>query len=81
MNRTVAEVSSRLGLLPRDVLSDRRDADLVNARREIARLLRARGLSWSAIGRLLGRHHRSVMNLLHPRAQGRSPNLVTAARR
>jgi chromosomal replication initiation ATPase DnaA len=69
VNQIIAEVSSRRGLLSRDVLSDRRDAELVNARREIARLLRAKGLSWSAIGRFLKRDHRSIMNLLHPRAQ------------
>jgi chromosomal replication initiation ATPase DnaA len=69
VNQIIAEVSSRRGLLSKDVLSDRRDAELVNARREITRLLRARGLSWSAIGRFLRRDHRSIMNLIYPRAQ------------
>ena len=41
-----------------------REAALVDARQDVAVMLRARGLSLPQIGRVINRHHASVLNLL-----------------
>lgn len=46
------------------LLSKRRTADLVEKRKLIAKDLRELGLSYPAIGKLLNRHHTTVMHLL-----------------
>jgi hypothetical protein len=71
MHPTIAEVAKRRGLTPKRMLCRCRLPHLVDARREAAALLRARGLSWKQIGRLLQRSHVSVINLLHPKVQGK----------
>lgn len=47
-----------------DLLSTKRDARLVDIRRAIALDLRVDGWSYSRIGRLLNRHHTSIMHLV-----------------
>lgn len=46
------------------LLSSRRDYETVNKRILIAKELRNQGLSLPKIGKLLNRHHTSIMNLL-----------------
>lgn len=46
--------------------SHNRDKGIVQCRREIATLLRARGWSYPRIGRFIGRDHSSVIHLLEP---------------
>lgn len=41
------------------------EAPLVKARREFAKQARARGYSFPVIGRAMGRHHTTVINLLN----------------
>lgn len=47
-----------------ELLSKRRDSKIVEKRRLIAQELRDRGLSYPAIGKLLNRHHTTIMSLL-----------------
>lgn len=46
------------------LLSKRRDASLVKKRKLIAKDLREQGLSYPQIGKLLNRHHTTIMHLL-----------------
>lgn len=49
------------------ILSPRRQADLVDLRAHIARHLRAEGLSYPAIGRVLNRDHTTILHMLTER--------------
>ena len=52
------------GVTVDEIVGHRRHENLVQARRDVARWLRQLGLSYPAIGRMLGgRHHASIMNL------------------
>ena len=46
------------------LLSSRRDSETVNKRILIAKELRNQGLKLTEIGKLMNRHHTSIMNLL-----------------
>lgn len=46
------------------LLSKRRNALLVEKRKLIAKELREKGLSYPQIGKLLNRHHTTIMHLL-----------------
>ena len=52
------------GISEADLLGPGRSADLVDARREIAVVLRARGWRLESIGHVLHRHRTTVMSLL-----------------
>lgn len=60
----IVELCDKYEVDKNKLLSDRRDACLVEKRRLIARELRAMGYSYPAIGYLLNRHHTTIMNLL-----------------
>ncbi len=51
------------GFSPELILSKRRDRPLVNARQHIAVGLREKGYSYPQIGRVMNRHHTSIMHL------------------
>lgn len=46
-----------------EIISQRRQANLVECRREIVRFLRKQGLSYPAIGEMMNRDHTSIMHL------------------
>jgi chromosomal replication initiation ATPase DnaA len=50
---------------PAEILSSSRTANLVAARRQIARELRKQGWSYPMIGRALHRHHTNIMYLVN----------------
>ncbi len=58
------DVVHRSGLSPEAILSRARTGEIVEVRRELARRLRERGLSYPQIGALLGRDHSTVLALL-----------------
>ncbi|MBO9380048.1 hypothetical protein GG804_25090 [Sphingomonas histidinilytica] len=60
----VADVANLFGISDADVLSDCRRRDLIVARREVYRQLRALGASYPTIGRLMQRDHSTIMHAL-----------------
>ena len=69
---TIETVCREFRLDPKDVLGPCRRAYLVSARTAIARQLRGHGLSLPAIGRLLHRHHTTVLWLLRGGRHGKA---------
>lgn len=62
--KILTDVSKRHGVSVAELLHDGKGKRLINARREVAQDLRDRGWSYPDIGRVLKRHHTTVMNLL-----------------
>jgi chromosomal replication initiation ATPase DnaA len=62
----IREVAAASGVTVPDIKGARRSVDLVYARAHIAFVLKARGLTFPQIGRLLGnRDHTTVMNYMN----------------
>lgn len=55
------------GITPELFYSDRKDARIVNARRDVAAMMRQDGISFPQIGLLLNRDHSTIINLLDPK--------------
>ena len=64
MKTTIERVCQERGLAVEDLLSGSHAWELVAARRLVAHELRVRSLSLPAIGRILHRHHTSILYLL-----------------
>lgn len=47
-----------------DIISRRRGNNVVDARKEMSRFLKDRGWNYSKIGRLMNKHHTSIMYYL-----------------
>jgi hypothetical protein len=75
--RLVREVARRHGIDILELRSACKTREVVNARRDAVRVLRALKLSTVVIGRLLDRDHSSILNLMRPRKQAH--RLVAAA--
>lgn len=65
-HRLFVETCQANGYHPSVVRGPRRDAAIVRVRRMVARVLRDAGCSLPEIGRIMARHHTSVLNLLDP---------------
>lgn len=63
-NKLLAEICLARGVTKEMVLGEYHDWNLVSARRDLAKQLRAAGWSTPRIGDFLGRHHTTVLNLL-----------------
>lgn len=68
-DRFVAEreaelVAPRFGVVPLSVFAENREPNVVAARRAVCKELRALGWSYPRIGRAIGRHHTSVLELV-----------------
>lgn len=73
----VAQEAVRFGVTPEAIMSRQRSARIVDARESVMLRLRADGHSFPMIGRLMGRHHSSVISLIgqygnHKREQMRA---------
>ena len=64
---TLARICEAHGITIEDLRGPSHAAVYVQARRCAARELRARKLSLPSIGRLLHRHHTTILNLLAPK--------------
>ena len=64
MEKTLNKLCAEFEIDKCIVLSSRRDLPTVKKRAAIAKRLREAGLSLPKIGKLLNRHHTSIMNLL-----------------
>ena len=64
----IAEVSRLSGVAEADILSRKRRAEIVSARNLVAAECRRLGMSYSAIGRALGRDHSTVQQGLRAAA-------------
>ena len=65
------QVARQLGHDPGVVLSHSRAANAVQARTEVAQVLRELGWSYPRVGRAIGRDHAAVMYLLGTSKRGR----------
>ena len=65
------QVARQLGHDPTVVLSPSRHANAVQARAEVAQVLRELGWSYPRVGRAIGRNHSEVMYLLGASKRGR----------
>lgn len=82
--RAAAVASTRYRVHPRRIFSTDRTADVAAARRLVAWLLRQHGMSFPAIGKILGRDHstaiRAVQHLEHEaRTRPWVPSFLEAA--
>lgn len=59
---TIAQVAAEHGLSKSDITGPSRRPDICAARWEAMRRLRAKSLSLPSIGRLLNRHHTTVLD-------------------
>ena len=64
---------SLAGLTMEDIRSRAKPRHLVEARRELAAVMRARGMSLSAIGRAMDRDHTTILTLLGGKVRKRAP--------
>lgn len=64
------------GIPSADWLSDRRNSELVNARRILALALRSEGWSYPQIGRIMSRNHTSVMHTVGGHGRSRQPTIA-----
>lgn len=58
---------ARSGYTEQDILSRRRQKDLVDARQVIAKELRAKGYSYPQIGKAMNRDHSGIIRLINRR--------------
>ena len=61
LKQILSEVSTETGIPAEKIVGKRRTAPVSQARRELYKRYRAEGLSYSEIGRQLGRHHSTIM--------------------
>ena len=71
---TFARLCAEHKTTPDDIRGPRRERALMAKRREIALRLRSAGLSLPQIGRLMKRHHATIINLLRPKSERRAQN-------
>lgn len=57
----LTEVCGFYGISTGELFSDIRMKSVANAKASVAYRLRMRGLSWPEVGKVLGRHHTTVM--------------------
>lgn len=62
----ISEIVAKHGYTWLDVISNRREKDLILCRQSIASALRHEGLSYPAIGKIMNRDHASIMHLIAP---------------
>lgn len=65
--KTFEELCAETGFSKNNILSRRRNRELVDARQLIAAKLHGYGLSFGAIGRVMNRDHTSIMHLCKKR--------------
>lgn len=58
----IAQEAQKHGFTYAQILSHERQKELVDVRWEIARSLRARGMSFARIGRIMNRDHSSIIH-------------------
>jgi hypothetical protein len=81
--RTVERVCAELDVSLEAVLSPDRHVHVAYARQVCAWMLRQRPMSWCAIGRMLGRHHTTIMSAVRKvdAERARNPRVAAALER
>ena len=70
------QVARRRGMTVNAMLGKSHEPQFVDARRELARILRARHLSWDQIARYMGKDHSTIVRLVLGRPVHRLPLVI-----